>query len=437
MAGEINRLIINIPPRYSKTKVAVSLFVARVMAKHPRSKVMHLSYSDALVRSNSGEIKDIIESEGFADLFGLEFKPDAKRQNKWETNLGGEFYAASMRGQITGMGAGRDEPGFQGFMVVDDPIKPEEAKDDRAELKAVNDRFHNTLRSRVAPADKTPIIIIMQRVHWNDLCGFLLTGGSGEMWHHLCLPIEILPDAEYPDEWTHGIEIKHGLEPGPLWDARYDADGIDLLREPASVFNAQYMQKPLKTQGLIFSADHFHDYRDLPDLQYRMIYADTAQKAKETSDWTVFQCWGKGKDNRAYLIDQLRLRVETPEMVKQAVLFYHKHQALTSVHTGQLRGMKIEDKVSGTSLIQIMQRAGMTAIPIPRHTDKVTRAHDVVFHLASGNVRHPRMADAPWVKGWRDEMLAFPDGVYDDQCDPTFDAVSDMCGGAVSSLDAL
>lgn len=445
--GEIKQLIINLPPGFTKTMLVVIFFAAWCFAGSPRSRFLHVSASQTLINQNSEAVKAVMATELYQTHFPHELDKTADR--RWQTSKGGMFQAVPLGGTITGLRAGRapppDKPNqFMGALLLDDLQKAQSAdkKATRpvgAELRAANTTFHSTISNRIFPrSNPAPIIIIQQRLHVQDISGDLLTMEGGTKWHHLCLPVVIEEGWEYPAEWVNGIEIPHGLPPGPLWPWMMDEAAIENeRRRSALIFNAQYMQRPIEGDGAIFTSDHFHAYKSLPDLQYRVIYADTAQKAKESSDYTVFQCWGRGKDNRCYLIDQLRLRVETPEMVKQAVLFYHKHQGLTSPQTGQLRGMKIEDKVSGTGLIQILQRAGITAIPIPRSTDKVSRAHDVVYHFASGNVLHPHPKNAPWVINWKNEMLAFPDGVYDDQCDPTFDAVAEMCGGPVSSFDVL
>ena len=436
-SGEIKRLIINISPRYSKTLLGTTMLSARGFAINPAAKFMHLSYSASLVKANSNQIRDIVGQERYTRHHAVDFQREKNAAGKWVTTAGGEFYATSTLGQVTGMGAGRDGVGFQGALLIDDPIKPTDAE--KAELQKVNGRYHNTIRSRVFPPKDTPIILIMQRVHDDDLSGYLLKGGSGERWHHLNLPIEILEGQDYPLEWTHGIEIKHGLSPGPLWERIHSQEDIDQLRMPEAVFAAQYMQRPLQGSGLIFLEDHFNTYTELPNLYWRAIYADTAQKAKESSDFTVFQCWGAGRDGKAYLIDNLRIKVGAPEMLIHARKFWAKHKEQDSVEMGALRSFNIEDKVSGTGLIQNLARDGIPVHAIPRGPDqnKVLRANDVVASFATGLVMHPHPARVSWVQSWKSEMLSFPDGAFDDQCDPTFDAVADIVGGNLSILDAL
>ena len=441
--GEIMRLIITVPPGYTKTLLATTMLAARGYAINPNCRFLHTSASNPLVLQNSRQVKDIIKAERYQELFPRTFKLDG--DSRWSLDEGGVFYALPGKGTITGMRAGRkrSEPNqFTGALLIDDPQKAQDADKkanaiEGAELKAVNTRFHSTLKSRLFPASTTPIIVIQQRLHFEDLAGHLLMGGSNEKWHHLCLPVEILPDWTYPPEWSHGIHIPHDLSPGPLWEFAHTAEQIDLLRFPESVFAAQYMQQPLEGGGLIFAPDHFREWNELPELEYRMVYADTAQKATEMNDWTVFQCWGRGRDGKAYLIDQLRMRLEAPELRVHGRAFWAKHKQQDSITMGVCRAFKVEDKVSGTGLIQDLAREGIPMLPIPRAKDKVMRAHDVVASFASGQVFHPPEKIAPWVKTWRAEMLSFPQGSYDDQVDPTLDAVAEMCGGVLSSLDAL
>lgn len=442
--GEIKRGIINLPPGYTKTILGTIMMASRGFALNPACRFLHTSASPNVVSANSRQIKDIIAAERYQRHFPMDFKTNGDL--KWSTHQGGEFFALQGKGAITGMRAGRQQayPGqFTGAMLIDDPNMAKDADPIKsamtgAELRAVNQRYHSVLKSRLFPASTTPVLIIQQRVHRDDLSGHLLTGGSGEKWHHLVLPVEVIPGWTYPEEWTHGIPFEHDLPPGPLWEFAHNAAQIDALRQPESIFMAQYMQQPLEGSGLIFTADHFHAWKELPNLEYRKIFVDTAQKAGEEHDWTVMQCWSRGVDGKARLIDQLRMRLEAPELERQALAFWNKHKAMDSTAMGTLRAMAIEDKVSGTSLIQnLRSKHSIPVEAIPRAKDKVMRAHDVVAAFASGLALHPDETKFPWVKGWRAEMLAFPQGVYDDQCDPTFDAVAEMCGGARSFFDSL
>ena len=186
-SGEIKRLIINMPPGYSKTEMAVIGFISWCLAKNPNCKFIHSSYSDDLALLNSTAIKDTVESEEYQYLWPTRIRPDMKSKKRWNIIDGGGLYAVAAGGQITGFRAGKPGKDFQGAFIIDDPIKVDDAYSDTIRTK-VNERFNHTVMSRLMEVRKTPIIVIMQRLHEDDLSGFLLNGGNGEMWYHLCLP---------------------------------------------------------------------------------------------------------------------------------------------------------------------------------------------------------------------------------------------------------
>lgn len=221
-AGECRRLIINCPPRYSKTEMAVKAFIAKGLALNPASKYIHLSYSASLALDNSERTKDIVASDWYQELFPyVQIKPDSKAKQKWYTTAGGGVYATSSAGQVTGFGAGLVEEDFPnednahkwgGAIIIDDPLKPEDAFSPVIRNK-VNDRFENTIRSRVNSRN-TPIIVIMQRLHRDDLAGYLQSLEPDE-WEVLSLPA-LSVDSEghevalYP--FKHTVEELHKIQ---------------------------------------------------------------------------------------------------------------------------------------------------------------------------------------------------------------------------------
>lgn len=185
--GYIKRLLINIAPGYTKTELAVISFISWCFAKNKECRFIHMSYGDDVALRNSTFIKDTIESDEFQFLWPTIIRPDEKAKKRWNIKNGGGLYAVSAGGQVTGFRAGKPGDGFNGAFVIDDPIKVEDAYSNVIR-KRVNERFNHSVMTRLMEARKTPIIIIMQRLHEDDLSGFLLNGGNGEMWHHLCLP---------------------------------------------------------------------------------------------------------------------------------------------------------------------------------------------------------------------------------------------------------
>lgn len=271
LKGKIKRLIINVAPRYGKTELAVKSFAACGFAINPASKFIHLSYSDDLARDNSREIQNIVTSESFQTLFDVELTSDSTK--KWHTTAGGGFYAVSSGGQVTGFGAGTvdteeeynskeydysdftneeiefiDEmlpfgnSDFAGAIIIDDPIKPDDALSDQ-KRDAVNNKFDTTIRNRVNSRN-TPIIIIMQRLHMNDLCGYLQKlegvigkddGGEWTVIEFPCL---------YNDE--------NGNEKA-LWEHKHTVPELKQMRlKNAFVFETQYQMNPKPKEGLLY-----------------------------------------------------------------------------------------------------------------------------------------------------------------------------------------
>lgn len=401
--GKCKRLIINIPPRYSKTELAVVNFIAWCMGNFPDSEFIHASYSKRLAANNTWGARALMEHELYCAIFGApQFRKDSNAKDEYRTEQGGCVYAAGSDGTITGYGAGKLRDYFGGAIIIDDPHKAGEATSDVMRQNVI-DWFSTTIESRTNSPD-TPIIVIMQRLHEHDLSGWLLDGGNGEKWDHVCIPV--LDDADEP-LWA----FKH---------SRQELQRMDTANP--YVFAGQYMQRPAPIGGGIFKDHWWKFYRTPPITKTRSIYADTAQKTKTHNDFTVFQCWGQTEAGQPVLLDQLRGKWEAPELLIQARAFWKKHKAVTGM--GNLRAIKCEDKVSGTGLIQTLRREGIPILPIQRNVDKLTRAMDVAPMIESGNVLLPE--DAPWLSDYLAEFSQFPNGAHDDQVDPTMDAIDDM-----------
>jgi predicted phage terminase large subunit-like protein len=321
---------------------------------------------------------------------------------------------------------------FSGILAVDDPLKPDDARSKKKRDK-VNLNYNQTLRSRLAldRDDGTPVVIIMQRIHEEDLSGFLLGGGSGEVWDHLMLPAIIDNGKKYPSKYTHGNPIAHGLPDGPLWDFKFSAERLAVFeRSDRLTHAAQYMQDPLPMGDRIFEPEwwRYFDPERPPRFEWTAIYADTAQKTKEWNDYSVFQLWGAFEGN-AYLLDQIRGKWKAPVLKRRALAFIDKHHQPWK-EAKRVRYVKIEDKSSGTGLIQeINSISPAPVLPIPRSIDKVQRANDAAPSVEVGRVYLPK--GASWLPTYEEEFERFSADMshtYDDQVDPTLDAISDICG---------
>ncbi|MHC4648617.1 MAG: phage terminase large subunit [Planctomycetota bacterium] len=427
-SGEIKRLIINIPPGYSKTELAVIAFIAWSFALNPRSRWIHTSCADDLILYNSSEIKRVITSPEYQRMWPMQIRQDKGADKLWLTEQGGAVRVAPSGGTLTGFRAGQMEPGFSGGII----------------RNRINRRITNTLKSRLALERETPIVLIMQRLHDDDTTGFLLSGGSGDMWHHLEMPVEVEGDERdnYPPEWTAGIPIDYKYEPGPLWPYKLDTEDIAVLKKDIFTYSSQYLQRPAPDGGSVFKRSWFEGYDEfLPvenhiiadgeviPITYKHIYADTAMKTGEVNDFSVFQCWAHGVDNRIYLLDQVRGKWEAPELERKFIQFCDRHEFVHGQCHMSPRARRVEDKASGTGLVQSInsQRGHGFIEGIPRDKDKVSRAKSGAPRVAQGQVVLPR--GAYWIDEYLYEFEKFTPLMthkHDDQIDPTLDAIHEM-----------
>lgn len=188
--GEIRRLIINMPPSYTKTELTVIQFASYAFANNPGCRFLHISGDQGLVYDNSSKIREQVTSDIFRRLWGVVNAKDTNAKGLWKTNKKGAFYARTSMSKLVGFRAGRSKPNFQGAILIDDP---QDENDVRSIVKVNQfpDRYKGVIRHRVDNR-ATPIIVVMQRLGSNDFSNWLLEGGSGEMWHHLCLPSPIV-----------------------------------------------------------------------------------------------------------------------------------------------------------------------------------------------------------------------------------------------------
>lgn len=310
LRGELKRLIINVAPRYGKTEVAVKSFISHGLALNPKAKFIHLSYADQLALDNSTYVRDLVTSPDYQLLFpNVKLKPGIKAIDKWYTTDNGGVLARAAAGQVTGFGAGSvdeeeefeawingisEQTGeseldkkfkFGGAIIIDDPIKPEDADSDTIREK-VNERFDSTIRNRVNSRN-TPIIVIMQRLHPSDLAGYLQREGEQDKWEVIELPcLKANGTALWP--------FKHTVEELQAMKASNDI-----------VFERQYMQNPKPKAGLLFPIDDLHFYNpekiNLEDPDFTYVAADPANEGGD--DFAA----GPGKliGDRIYLSDVL------------------------------------------------------------------------------------------------------------------------------------
>jgi predicted phage terminase large subunit-like protein len=259
----------------------------------------------------------------------------------------------------------------------------------------------------------------MQRLNDKDVSAEAIALG----YDHLCLPMRFEHGLS---KWVIGAGDPRTVDNELMFPERFSETSVQELEKSLGKYAiaGQLQQRPSPLGGGLIKGIWFPRYSVLPIIKYRKIYADTAQKVKEHNDYSVFQCWGYADDGRIYLIDQVRGKWEAPELERTAVDFWNKHK------TAGLREMMIEDKASGTGLIQTIKRKGGIPVRgIERSTDKLTRVMDGVGYVESGYVYLPD--NQAWVSEFIAECEAFtPDDSHphDDQIDPMMDARKDMLG---------
>ena len=348
VAGRRTRLLVNEPPGYSKTLQCVIMFVARGFALNPRARFLHASYSRELVDLNSQQIIDVMSTVEYKILFGRELRPDASAKSLWRTPEGGMFKASSSGGSVTGFRAGtmdgiaeeddlEDEEDisaffagledeslpFSGALIIDDPLKPDDATY-KKRRQFVNDRYMNTFRSRLAH-ERIPIIVSMQRIDRDDFSHHLLTGGGGEKFDHLLLPIEINNAKEYPAAYTHGRLIPHGLPDGPLWPFKHTKERIEVLRKgSAKVFSAHYLQDPRDSANQVFRPEYFKAYEVRPRTLNIAIIVDPSKGRGARSDRTAIAVIGVSQEGTKYLLDGLCHRMNLSQRWKHLARLYRR-----------------------------------------------------------------------------------------------------------------
>jgi predicted phage terminase large subunit-like protein len=305
-------------------------------------------------------------------------------------------------------------------VILDDPISADNANS-QAKLEAARIAFTETLPTRVN-SEKSAIVVIMQRLNEKDISGVILQ--MGLPYVHLCIPMRFEPERR--SVTSIGWQDPRTEEGELMFPERFGDAQVTELEQTLGTYGAagQLQQRPAPRGGGIINTDWFTYWRVLPQLDFRFITVDTAQKTAEQNDWSVMQAWARSSTGKAVKLDQVRGKWEAPELLVQARAFWMKHMndQRPLCQQAALRGMYVEDKVSGTGLIQTLRREGIPVVPVQRSKDKISRGYDAAPFIESGNVALPE--DAPWLSDFLAEVASFPAGAHDDQLDPLFDAIN-------------
>lgn len=396
LEGGIKRLIITMPPRSLKSICASVAFPAWALGKDPSRRIICASYSAELAAKHARDCKAVMASGWYREVFaGARLSAAKSADLDFETTRRGSRLATSVGGTLTGRGGS--------LIIIDDPIKPGEATSE-ATRRTVNDWYDNTLYSRLDNKAEDVIIIVMQRVHIDDLVAHVL---DKEDWVHLDLPAI----AEVDQVIEVGPTRVHYRKTGEV--LHFDREPLEVLDKikantGAYNFSAQYQQSPVPIAGNLIQWEWFRRYQDPPRYgPSDMIVQswDTATKNGELNDYSVCTTWHVEADN-CYLLDVVRERLSYPDLKKRVIVDAGKHRATV---------LLIEDKGSGSSLIQDLRGQSPRPIAIKPEGDKAMRMSAQSAKIEAGHVLLPERAR--WLEEFRTEMLQFPECRYDDQVD--------------------
>ena len=404
--GKLRRLILNVPPRSLKSHMTSISFVAWLLGHNPAAQIICASYAQDLADKLAVDCRSLMTSQWYLELFpATRLAGPRQSVSDFITTARGGRLATSVGGVLTGRGAD--------FIIVDDPLKPDEALSE-TQRNGVNNWNDHTLISRLNDKQKGCIIVIMQRLHEDDLVGHLLSQGE---WRLIRFPAVAEENEHHIIETPYGRKEFKRREGEALHPERESLETLARIREVQGEYNfaGQYQQAPSPLGGGLVKEEWFKTYTaiDRPTKFDMVIQSwDTANKPTELSDYSACTTWGV-KDKHVYLLHVYRKRVGYPDL-KRAV----RDQAEAFSPDVIL----IEDKASGTQLIQELVDEGMHAIKKYEPTsDKIMRMHSVTSTIENGFVHLPE--EAPWLGEFVHELSTFPRGKNDDQADSTSQAL--------------
>jgi len=413
--GELKRLIVNMPPRSLKSHAVSVAFPAFLLGHNPAMQIICASYGQDLADKHARDCRTLMQSTFYRRLFP-QTRLSAEKQsvNEFLTTQQGFRMSTSVGGVLTGRGGD--------LIILDDPLKPEDALSE-TKRTGVNDWYSNTLLSRLNSKQNGIIIIVMQRLHQDDLVGHVL---EQDKWEVLSFP------AIAEEDETHIIDSPLG----PRYFHRKQGEALQPEREPKSVlenlrkslgeydFSSQYQQTPTPMGGALVKRHwlQYYDPANLPERFWFILQSwDTANKPGDLNDYSVCTTWGM-VDGRYYLLHVFRKRLNYPDL-KRAVL----QQSLQTYSRRQPDKVLVEDKASGTQLIQDLKVEGVVRITpyeVPTGTDKLMRLYAQTAEFENGKVLLPQ--SAPWLDDYVRELTSFPGSKFDDQVDSTTQALEHM-----------
>jgi predicted phage terminase large subunit-like protein len=412
--GKCPRLMVFLPPRSSKSVICSMLFPAWYIGHNPNHEIMSVSHSDELSSDFGRTVRDIVNSETYANIFsGVSLRQDVRAAGKWKTNLNGSYYAAGVRSKISGRGA---------HVAILDDVMSEHDAISSAGRKYIKEWWPVGIRTRLMPNGS--VLIINTRYHYDDICGWLLRMQdendvpSNMRWEVLSIPAWLDHHA------ARLLKLPVGSSYFPEWKPDYilKRDEEDIKSTNGTKYwESLYMQNPTPEEGSMIRREwiQWWDWEDPPNCDFIIQTLDTAFSTKDSADFSVIQTWGVFSMNDHYadtgeekafsnliLLGSVKERLEYPDLRRVSQEEYRKHRPDLVI---------VEKKASGQSLIQDLRRNGLPILEYTPDRDKVTRAYTASPLIEAGCIYLPKERD--WAKDLLDELVLFPHGAHDDQVD--------------------
>ena len=407
--GKINRLIVNMPPRHTKSEFCSTYFPAWIMGKQPNRKIMQTTHTGELAVRFGRKVRNMMDSVAYKRIFdSVALQADSKSAGRWETDKGGEYFAAGVGGAITGRGAD--------LLIIDDPHSEQDALSPSA-LESCWEWYTSGPRQRLQPGGA--IIVVMTRWSTIDLTAKLLDAQKEEaadQWEVVEFPA-IFPDTN-----------------DSLWPEFWDITELEKVKAslPVQKWNAQWMQNPTSEEGSIIKREWWNiwEYAEMPPVSYIIQSYDTAFSKKENADYSAISTWGvfrptPDSPDCLILLDAQKGRWDFPELKRIAFNEYKYWEPDMTL---------IEAKASGTPLTHELRRLGIPVVnysPTRGH-DKSTRMHSVAPIFESQLVYAPQRKFA---EEMIEECASFPFGKNDDLCDTMTQALMRFREGGLVSLE--
>jgi len=421
--------IINTPPQHGKS-VAVGDLISWLIGREPKARLIFASYAERLGKRANANLQRTFLNPKYGKIFPTLNVSDQEKNKLRKTtknselieffdvekdnyNNTGFFRNTTVNGAITG---DTMDVGF-----IDDPVKGRKEARSPVVSQSIFEWYEDDFESRMSEYAGT--LIIMTRWVTHDLTARIK---------------KLNPECQVHNFQAIATEDEEFRKAGePLFPELKSLEFLKNKKKRTSPegWESLYQGNPTITGGNLIKDDWWRWWKVLPQIKWKFITADTAQKTKNQNDWTDFKAWGVGVDGNLYLLDHLRAKLEAPELRKQGEIFYKKHDTKRNeVLDPILRGMYIEDKSSGTGLLQEFRRKRMKVIEVPRNTDKMMRADDAIPFIQSGRVYFN--TEIPHIDNTTKEAREFPNSQFDDDLDTVFTAIEIVYINGIKKVSA-